>query len=154
MPFSHYPKEPAPYLGAWIFPVPPEPPVDEDNFTDEPPVSEYNLIKGDTDLATPPVLYHDAMPFTRFLGTIDADVPLTVEFSFSNEGRGPDGRLVDDEALPKLNYRPVSTCRFDPKTPESGKMLVTIYGRWLRVAVRHGGTPPTRMAVHLLGSVF
>lgn len=94
------------------------------------------------------------MPFTRFLGTIDCDVPINVEFAFSNEGRGPDGKLVTDATMPQLNYRPVSTVRYDPKNVESGKMLVTIYGRWLRVTVRYTDAPATRIAVHLLGSVF
>jgi hypothetical protein len=102
------------------------------------------------------VAYHEAQNFTRFYGSIAADQPLEVVFSFSNDEVSPSGDWVTDANLPELHYDAEALKKaFDPAKPGAGGFLVTIYGRWLKVEIKNVGTKPAKdMRVIVRGSVF
>lgn len=153
MPFTHYPKLTWNLLAAWVQPAPPRKP----GFLGQPAFADLNrfaepLKPGDT-----VVSYHDAQPFTRFMGSIAADQKLEVTFTFANDEVDDAGDFVTDESISKLHYDAEALKQlYDPaKQGASGKYFVTIFGRWLRVEVKNGGDKPTEtLRVYVRGSVF
>lgn len=101
--------------------------------------------------------YHDAQPFTRFMGSIAADQRLEVTFTFANDEVDARGDYVTDETISTLNYDAEALKQlYDPgKQAATGKYFVTIFGRWLRVEVKNVGDKPTeKLRVYVRGSVF
>jgi len=153
MPFTHYPKLEANVIFAWVSPAPPAKP----NFLNHPKFSSLNLAKEPIPAGQSAIAYHSAQNFTRFYGSIACDQPLEVTFSFSNDEVSADGDWVNDENMETLNYDAEALkLAYDPlKQAATGKYLVTIYGRWLRVEVKNVGTRPTgKIRVFVRGSVF
>ncbi len=82
---------------------------------------------------------------------------MEVTFSFSNDEVAEDGHYVTDENMSKLHYDAEALkIAYEPKKQSAtGKYLVTIYGRWLRIDVKNVGDKPTEwMRVFVRGSVF
>lgn len=102
------------------------------------------------------VAYHSAQNFTRFYGSIAADQPLEVTFTFSNDEVAPDGHYVTDENMSQLFYDAEALKKaYVPDKPQLGGYLVTIYGRWLKVEVKNTGPKAVEnMRVYVRGSVF
>lgn len=158
MPYTHYPKNSDNLVFAWVQPAPPDATVGEDgpDFLGR-PYSEMNRFKDPIGPGERVVGYHDAQPFTRFYGTIACDQPLEVTISFSNDDVDPEGRVVGDGNVDKLNYDGEGLKQlYDPqKQGPSGKFFVTIYGRFLRVEVKNVGADATKLLrVYVRGSVF
>lgn len=152
MPFTHYPKLVANVIFAWVQPPPP----DKKNFLNQPRFKKLNRFREPLPPKKSVVAYHEAQNFTRFYGSIYADQPLEVTFSFSNDEVDDDGNWVTDNNLPSLHYDAEALKKaFDPKKSGQGGFLVTIYGRWLKVEVTNVGDKPTeKMRVIVRGSVF
>ena len=103
------------------------------------------------------VAYHSSQNFTRFFGSIAADQPVEVECTFSNDEVTDDGDWVTDENMKTLHYDAEALkVAYDPtKQAATGKFLVTIFGRWLRVSVKNVGTTPMeKYRIYVRGSVF
>lgn len=101
--------------------------------------------------------YHEALNFTRFMGSFASDQPLKVTLAFSNDDCTDAGDPICDENLPLLNYDAIEGVKeYDPaKQQATGKFFTIIYGRWLRVTVQNLGKEPTKfMRVYVRGSVF
>lgn len=153
MAFTHYPKTDTNVIFAWVSPAPPDKP----NFLNHPKFSTLNLLKAPIEPGKSVVAYHSAQNFTRFYGSLACDQPLEVCFTFSNDEVTEDGDWVTDENMKTLNYDAEALKQaYDPsKQAATGKYLVTIYGRWLRVEVKNVGSKPTSwMRVYVRGSVF
>jgi hypothetical protein len=153
MPFTHYPKLDANVIFAWVWPKP----ADKPNFLGRPRFGRYNLITEPLEAGKSVTGFHSAQNFTRFYGSIACDQPLEVTFSFSNDEVAEDGHWVTDASLPALHYDAEALKQaYDPqKQAATGKYLVTIYGRWLRVDVKNvGKQPASTMRVFVRGSVF
>src|SRR5512142_2402027 len=100
MPFTHYPKLTWNLLTAWVQPKPPQ----GKTFLGQPKFSDLNRFSEPIGAGETVVSYHDAQPFTRFMGSIASDQKLEVVFTFANDEVGPEGDYVTDETMPKLNY--------------------------------------------------
>ncbi len=121
------------------------------------PFSEVNRFREPIVPEASVVGYHDAQPFTRFYGTVACDQPLEVTIFFSNDEVAPDGRVVRDDNIHELHYDGEALRQlYDPKKQgPTGKLFVTIYGRFLRVEVKNVGAQPTKeLRVFVRGSVF
>jgi hypothetical protein len=153
MPYTHYPKLSSNIIFAWVWPRPPA----AEPFYGSPPFDKLNRMAEPLAADAAVVGYHEAQGFTRFYGTIASDQPLDVSFRFSNDEVAPDGHWVNDENLALLNYDGWALRQaYEPgKQEQTGKYLVTIYGRWLRVQIRNMGVEPaTFCRVYVRGSVF
>ncbi len=153
MPFTHYPKLAANVIFAWVQPAPP----DQPGFLNQRRFKHFNRFEEPLQAGKTVVAYHEAQNFTRFYGSVASDQPLEVTFSFSNDEVAPDGTHVTDENLPTLSYDAEALKQaYDPaKQSQTGKFLVTIFGRWLRVEVKNVGAKPTSLLrVYVRGSVF
>ena len=153
MPFTHYPKLAANVICAWVQPPPPDKPA----FLNLPRFSTLNRFSRPIEPGETVVAYQDAQNFTRFYGTIAADQPLEVTFTFSNDETAPDGTWITDDSLSKLNYDGEALRQlYDPgKQAATGKYFVMIFGRWLRVEVKNTGSRSTEtLRVYVRGSVF
>jgi len=158
MPMTHYPKTCDNLVFAWVQPAPPDVPPTQDlpDFLGC-PFSELNLFDEAIAPGKSVFAHHDAIPFTRFYGSVACDQPLEINLSFSNEEVTPDGHLVTDANLDKLNYDAEALKQFyDPtKQGPTGKFFVTIFGRYLRVEIKNTGTEPTNiLRAFVRGSVF
>lgn len=153
MPFTHYPKLAANIIFAWVQPAPPDLPA----FLNLPRFSTLNRFSLPIGPGKSAISHQDAQNFTRFYGTIAADQPLEVTFSFSNDEVGIDGHHVTDDNVHGLNYDGEALRQlYDPaKQGATGKYFVMIYGRWMRVEIKNVGDKPTRaLRVFVRGSVF
>ncbi len=153
MPYTHYPKLSANIIAAWVQPAPP----DAAPFLNLPQFSSLNRFDFPLEPGQSSIVHHDGQNFTRFYGTIAADQPLEVTFSFSNEETAPDGRWVTDDNIDQLHYDGEALRQlYSPdKQGPSGKYFVMIYGRWLRIEVKNVGKAPTKeLRVFVRGSVF
>lgn len=153
MPFTHYPKLADGLIFAWRLPAPPDKP----GFLNQRRFSRANRAVEELAPGKSWVAYHEAQNFTRFLGSIQADQPLETTFVFSNDDVTDEGDVVTDENIHTLHYDAEALRQaYDPaKQSATGKYLVTIYGRWLRVEVKNVGTGPVKNArVYVRGSVF
>lgn len=153
MPYTHYPKLEENCIFALHWPRPPVMP----NFLNHPPFDSLNRIHEPLAPGQVITLCHAANNFTKFLGTIACDQKLEVTFMFSNDEVAEDGHWVTDETMPKLHYDGESLrMAYDPaKQGPTGKFLVTILGRWLRVEIKHVGDKPTEfLRAYVRGSVF
>lgn len=153
MPFTHYPKQDANVIFAWVWPRPPDRP----NFMNHPRFSKTNRMF--EPLAPGAMIsgYHSAQNFTRFMGSVACDQSLEVTTSFSNDEVAADGHWVTDESMPLLNYDAEALRQvYDPaRQAATGKMMITIFGRWMRVQIKNTGNEPTEfMRVYVRGSVF
>lgn len=140
-------------MAAWVWPRPPAKP----NFLTHPPFDSLNRMTAPLKPGEVFTAYHAAGNFTRFYGSIACDQSLETSFIFSNDEVSSDGHWVTDETLPMLHYdAEAMKLAFDPNKPSAtGKFLVTIYGRWLKVEVKNTGKAPTEwMRVYVRGSVF
>lgn len=158
MPFSHYPKNTHNLVFAWVHPAPPdvEPAQELPNFFGR-PFSEMNRFREAIAPGQSVVAYHDAIPFTRFYGSIHCPQSLEVVLAFSNEEITADGHYVTDANIHELNYDAEALRQFyDPaKQGATGRFFCTIYGRFLRAEIKNVGTEPTSaLRVFLRGSVF
>lgn len=116
-----------------------------------------NLLQNKPLNTTLPLLFHSAQNFTRFYGSVAADKRVELRFDFSNDDvYNLDGEAVNDENLPKLNYDAEALImQYDPnKQAATGKYLVTIYGRWLRVGITFPDGVPSFVRAYVRGSVF
>jgi hypothetical protein len=153
MGLTHYPKLVRNVLACWVQPPPPDKP----GFLGQPRFIALNLFSQPLAPKESLSVYHDAQNFTRLYGSIYCDQPLEVVLSFSNEEVAPDGDWIKDENLKNLHYDAEALRQaYDPsKQTATGKFFATIYGRWLRMEVKHLGAAPTReMRIFLRGSVF
>jgi hypothetical protein len=130
MPFTHYPKLDSNVIFLWRLPIVPNKPA----FLGR--KHPKNLIEGPLKPGETLVAYHSSQNFTRFYGSIYADVPLEITFTFSNDEYDDNGDFVTDANISKLHYdaeaeRKLYTAR------SNGKFFVTIFGRWLRVEVHY-----------------
>lgn len=158
MPMTHYPKTAENLVFAWVQPSPPdvEPQEGLPDFLGR-PFSELNRFDKPIDPNQVVVSYHDALPFTRFYGSISSDQPLEVTITFANDEVAADGKPVSDENIGSLNYDAEALRQFyDPKKQgPTGKYFVTIFGHWIRVEIKNVGEKPTEMLrVYVRGSVF
>ena len=115
------------------------------------------MLEGPLEPGKSVVAYHSAQNFTRFYGSLACDQSLEVCFTFSNDEVTAEGDWVTDENMKTLNYDAEALKQaYEPaKQSATGKYLVTIYGRWLRVEVKNVGSKPTSwMRVYVRGSVF
>jgi len=90
-------------------------------------------------------------------GSIACDQPVAAVFSFSNDEVTADGDYVTDENMKALNYDAEALKQaYEPsKQSATGKYLVTIYGRFLRVEITNTGTEPAEWyRFFVRGSVF
>ena len=114
MPFTHYPKlEENLFLSAcWYGP-------DDPRNTMKDPLREYVVLHG------------VAQNFTRFYGTVFADVPLDLTFSFSNEERVvvPQPRQADNVALAKFH---ADAPRLDERLPKDVREFYLVDERGTR----------------------
>ncbi len=153
IPFTHYPKLSSNVIFAWVWPRPPA----KDNFFGQPRFDDLNLAVGPLKNGESLFAYHEAQNFTKIYGSVFADQPLEVTFSFSNDEVDKNGDYVTDETLPSLSFDAEALkMAYDPaKQSATGKYLVILYGRWLRVEVKNVGKAPTEiMRVIARGSVF
>jgi len=153
MPFTHYPKLEFNIIGAWVSPAPPDKP----NFLQMPRFSRVNLLNNIELSDDPPILYHSAQNFTRFFGSVASDKKVELRFDFSNDDvHLLDGNPVSDENISKLNYdAEAMVLNYDPsKQGATGKYLVTIYGRWLRVQLKFPDGVPSYVRAYVRASVF
>lgn len=153
MPYTHYPKLEQNVIFAWVFPQPPDKP----NFLTHPRFTMINRMSEPLPPGGSVCGYHSAQNFTRFLGTIACDQKLEMTFSFSNDEVAKDGHWVTDEGMPALNYDGEALkVSYDPtKQSATGKFVVTIYGRWLRVEIKNVGDKAAQiMRMYVRGSVF
>ena len=153
MPYTHYPKLSANIIAAWVQPSPP----DAAPFLNLPRFASLNRFDRPIEPGESSVVHHDGQNFTRFYGTIAADQPLEVTFSFSNEETDPDGRWVTDDNVDRLHYdgEALRQLYAPDKQGPSGKYFVMIYGRWLRIEVKNVGKAPTKeLRVFVRASVF
>lgn len=158
MPMTHYPKTVDNLVFAWVQPAPPDVPPAPDlpDFL-ECSFSELNLFREPIAPGKSVLAHHDALPFTRFYGTIFGDQSLEISLSFSNEEVTSEGQLVTDANIHELHYDGEALKQlYDPtKQGPTGKFFVTIFGRFLRVEVKNTGTEPTKeLRVFVRGSVF
>lgn len=153
MPFSHYPKNSFNLIFAWVQPAPP----DRTPFLGQPRFADLNRFEAPLDPGQSVVAYHDAQPFTRFYGSLASDQLLEMTLSFSNEETAEDGHWVTDDNIASLHYDAEALRQlYDPaKQAATGKFFATIFGRYIRVAVKNTGTAPTKTLRALIrGSVF
>jgi hypothetical protein len=123
----------------------------------QPRFSTLNRFEVPIEAGKAAVSYQDAQNFTRIYGTIAADQPLEVVFSFSNEETDAQGRYITDDNVAGLHYDGEALKQlYDPaKQGQTGKYFVMIYGRWMRVEVKNVGDAPTRvLRIFVRGSVF
>lgn len=121
------------------------------------PFDDLNLIRAPLAADGELVAHHAAQPFTRFYGSVACDRSLEIVFEFANDETDKDGRYVTDKTLPDLHYDAEGLRLFyEPqKQAATGKFLVTIYGRWLRVTVKNTDKVPTEfLRCYVRGSVF
>lgn len=153
MGFTHYPKLDLNLIGCWVYP---EPQKQENPFAAF-PWQDLNHYKNQLKPGEASAFWHNANNFTRFFGSIFCDQKLEVTFSFSNDECADDGAFVTEENIKGLNYdAEAAKLIYDPaKQAATGKFLVTIYGRWLRVEVKNvGDAPVEKLRVFVRGSVF
>lgn len=153
MGFTHYPKLEANVIFAWVWPRPP----DKANFLTHPRFDTINRMEEVLPPGKNVVGYHSAQNFTKFMGSVASDQKLEVVFSFSNDEVAEDGHWVTDETMPALHYDAESLrIAYDPsKQSATGKFVVTILGRWLKVEVKNvGETPLEFLRCYVRGSVF
>jgi len=158
MPLSHYPKIVWNTVFAWVQPSPPDvkPEKGRPNFLGR-AFSELNRFDKAIEPGESVVGYHDAQPFTRFYGSVFSDQPLEVTFSFSNDDVDADGYVVSDNNIGALHYDAEALRQlYDPqKQGATGKFIVMIYGRFLRVEIKNTGNVPTKaLRMCVRGSVF
>lgn len=132
-------------------------PADKLNFLNHPRFDRINLVKEPLPAGATVVAHHSAQNFTRFYGSIKCDQPLEILFEFSNDEVTDEGDWVTDASMSTLSYDAEALrLAYDPaKQAATGKYLVTIYGRWLRVQIKNTGSKPAeKMRVYVRGSVF
>lgn len=128
MPFTHYPKLDSNVVFQWRWPIVPVKPAFLGRKHPKNLLTEK--FKGGDRL----VAYHSAQNFTRFYGSIYADVLLEITFAFSNDEYDDEGDWVNDENISKLHYDALADKKiYKPNTLD--KFFVTIFGRWLRVEI-------------------
>lgn len=159
MSFTHYPKTEYNLIMSWVFPKPKELPRVARHGAPENlmPVPSANLLFKKLDANQAVIGCHSAQNFTRFYGSILADVPIQMLFDFSNDDFNVNGQHPVDKDLPELNYDANALIHsYDPEKPQMGsKFLVTIYGKWLRVTLKSLSDKPSEvLRVHVRGSVF
>src|SRR4051812_30129959 len=93
MPFTHYPKLDSNVVFQWRWPIVPVKPA----FLGR--KHPKNLLTEQLKPGDKLVAYHSAQNFTRFYGSIYADVPLEVVFSFSNDEYDDEGDWVNDKNI-------------------------------------------------------
>ena len=158
MPYSHYPKTVGNIVLAWVQPAPPDvlPEKGVPDFVGG-PFSEINRWRAPLAPGESVVGYHDAQPFTRFIGSLVCDQRLSLQISFSNDEVDAAGHWVTDDNIDKLNYG-VHALRqdYDPvQQALSGRFFVTIMGRWLKVEAKNLGNISTEtLQLYVRGSVF
>jgi len=153
VPFSHYPKIVGNIVLAWVQPRPPRRP----GFLGMPAFDEMNLFDVPIAPGASVVGYCDAQPFTRFYGSIAGDQSLELEIAFSNDEVDRDGVWVTDDSIADLHYDAIALRRsYDPtQQARDGHFFATIYGRWLRAAIKNVGDAPTSiLRAYVRGSVF
>jgi hypothetical protein len=142
---------------AWVQPAPPTvaPPKGYPDFLGR-PFSEMNQFKESIAIGASVVAYHDALPFTRFYGTLFSDQPLEFTILFSNDEVAADGHPVNDSNIATLNYDGEAVQQlYDPKKQSTGKYFSMIFGHWIRVEIKNVGEKPTeKLRVYVRGSVF
>src|SRR4026209_780890 len=109
MPMTHYPKNSDNLVLAWVQPAPPLPLHTSDKAISTGPdflgrpFSEINRFREPINPGDLVAGYHDALPFTRFYGTIASDQSLEFAIMFSNDEVGPDGRIIRDDNIHELH---------------------------------------------------
>lgn len=158
MPLTHYPKTSENLVFAWVQPPPPDvkPQKGRPDFLGR-PFSELNRFEKAIEPGQVVVGYHDALPFTRFYGSISSDQSLEITITFSNDEVAADGKSVSDSNISSLSYDAEALKQFydSKKQGPTGKYFVTIFGHWIRVEIKNVGEAPTKLLrVFVRGSVF
>lgn len=159
MSFTHYPKNYNNLVLAWVYPdIQPLNPVTYTHGKRTKVRPHWNNLTSPLEVGKTVNFYHDARNFTRFFGSVFADVPLVVNISFSNDEFHVSGSHPTDELLPELNYDADSlTVKYDPDNPVASKIISMINGNWIKVSIKRTGDASVscnNLRIFLRGSVF
>ncbi len=151
MDFSHYPRLENDLVLSWHWPRPPDCPP----FKSLPAFGPRNRALEALAPGAAIVGYHSAANFTRFLGSLACDQPLSLLVQFSNDEVAPDGNYVQDSNVATLNWDLLAAEKsYKPGESHSGFWAIRL-GKWLRVEVTNLGDKPTSfLRVYVRGSTL